>query len=317
MTTARAPKRDFVSMADLDRAGLLALLDAADSLKARPRGSMLIGKTLALIFDKPSLRTRLSFDVAMTDQGGRAIYFSPPEVGLGKREPPRDVARVVSRMVDAVAVRTHAQSLLAEFARFASVPVINALSEAEHPCQCLADLLTIREHKGRLAGLNLAYIGDGNNVANSLLIGGATAGLSVTVACPEGYDPPADILEAARARAEASGGEVRIVRRPEVAAEGADVLYTDVWTSMGQETEARVRSEDFAGFVIDRRLVGLAAPDVIVMHDLPAHRGEEIEDEVIEGPRSVIFDQAENRLHAQKALLVDLLGHSSGTPARV
>ncbi|GIW05917.1 MAG: ornithine carbamoyltransferase [Dehalococcoidia bacterium] len=310
MTTLQAPKRDFVSMADLDAPALLKLLERAAQLKAQPRGDLLAGKTLALVFEKPSLRTRLSFDVAMAQQGGRALYLSPAEVGLGQREPPRDVARVISRMVDAVALRTHEDEKLAEFARYASVPVINALSEGEHPCQCLADLLTIRERKGRFAGLRLAYIGDGNNVANSLLIGGATVGLDVTIAAPEGYAPPAAVLAIAERRARESGGAVRVVSRPEEAAEGADILYTDVWTSMGQEQEAAVRRQAFAGFSITRRLLARAAPDAIVMHDLPAHRGEEIEDDVIEGPQSVVFDQAENRLHAQKALLVALLSRA-------
>jgi ornithine carbamoyltransferase len=308
MTTLDARKRDFVSMADLERPALLDVLESAARLKADPVGDLLAGKTLALVFEKPSLRTRLSFDVAMAQQGGRAIYLSPPEVGLGKREPVRDVARVISRMVDAVALRTFADATLAEFVRYATKPVINALSEGEHPCQCLADLLTIREHKGRLAGLRLAYIGDGNNVANSLLIGGATVGMDVVLACPEGYAPPAGVLALGERRAAESGGSVRVVARPAEAAAGADVLYTDVWTSMGQEQEASVRREAFSGYTIDRRLLALAAPDAIVMHDLPAHRGEEIEDEVIEGPQSVVFDQAENRLHAQKALLVALLG---------
>jgi ornithine carbamoyltransferase len=308
MPTTQARKRDFVSIADLDRTALLALLESAARLKANPRGDRLAGKTLALVFEKPSLRTRLSFDVAMAHQGGRALYFSPAEVGLGAREPVRDVARVLSRMVDAVALRTHEDDKLAEFARYASVPVINALSEGEHPCQCLADLLTIRERTGRLAGVRLAYIGDGNNVATSLLLGGATVGMQVVLACPEGYAPPERAVALAEERARESGGSVRVVRRPEEAADGAEVLYTDVWTSMGQEAEAALRRRVFAGFTIDQRLLALAAPNAIVMHDLPAHRGEEIEDAVIEGPQSVVFDQAENRLHAQKALLIHLLG---------
>ncbi|MCS6801578.1 MAG: ornithine carbamoyltransferase [Chloroflexota bacterium] len=310
MPATQARKRDFLSMADLEPTALLELLEAAARLKAAPRGDRLAGMTLALVFEKPSLRTRLSFDVAMAQQGGRAVYFAPAEVGLGTREPARDVARVLSRMVDAVALRTHEDEKLVEFAQFASVPVINALSAGEHPCQCLADLLTIRERKGRLAGVRLAYIGDGNNVANSLLIGGATAGMEVVLACPEGYAPPARVLAIADERARQSGGTVRVVHDPAAAAEGADVLYTDVWTSMGQEAEAAVRRAAFAGFTLDRRLLALAAPDAIVMHDLPAHRGEEIEDEVLEGPQSVVFDQAENRLHAQKALLIELLGRA-------
>lgn len=307
MMITRANKRDFLAMGDLSVAELADLLRLAADLKAAPRGSRLAGVTLALLFEKPSLRTRLSFEMAAAHQGGRAIYLSPQEVGLGNREPVKDVARVVSRMVEAVAIRTHAHERLAEFSLYASVPVINALTDEEHPCQCLADLLTIKEHKGRLAGLKLAYIGDGNNVANSLLIGGASSGMHVTIACPEGYDPAAEIVRLANRRAAETGGSVAIVRRPEEAADGADILYTDVWTSMGQESETTARTEAFAGFHIDSVLVARAARDAIVMHDLPAHRGEEITDDVMESPQSVVFDQAENRLHAQKALLVDLL----------
>ncbi|GIW09659.1 MAG: ornithine carbamoyltransferase [Dehalococcoidia bacterium] len=311
MTTMAARKRDLLSLADLSPTELERLLAAARHLKAQPRGELLAGKTLALLFEKPSLRTRLSFEVAMAQQGGRALYFSPAEVGLGQREPVRDVARVVSRMVDAVAVRTHEQEKLLEFARFASIPVINALSVREHPCQGLADLLTIQERFGRLAGLRLAYIGDGNNVATSLMLGAATLGMQVVLACPLGYEPPAELLALARARAAAAGGMVTLCHQPEEAARGAAVLYTDVWTSMGQEAEAEQRRRVFAGFTLTRQLVALAQPTAIVMHDLPAHRGEEIEDEVIEGPHSVVFDQAENRLHAQKALLIALLSPAS------
>jgi ornithine carbamoyltransferase len=243
----------------------------------------------------------------MLQQGGRGIYLSPNEVGLGVREPVKDVARVLGRMVDAAAVRTFDQAVLEEFAFYAGIPVINALSDAEHPCQALADLQTIKECKGRIEGLRIVYIGDGNNVASSLMIGAVTLGASMVLASPEGYDPPRTHLALAYERAETFGGSVEIVRDPRAAAEGADVLYTDVWVSMGQENETARRREDFAGFVLNQDLVGLAQSDAIVMHDLPAHRGEEIEDDVIEGASSVVFDQAENRLHAQKALLVELL----------
>ena len=263
--------------------------------------------TLALVFEKPSLRTRVSFDVAMRHLGGVAIYLSPPEVGLGDRETPADVARVLDRYVDAIAARTFKTETVQELADNAFVPVINALSEDEHPCQALADLLTVRENKGALRGVTLAYIGDGNNVANSLALAGGLAGMHIRFASPGGYEVPADILGEAEALAAESGGSVVQFEAPEDAADGADVVYTDVWASMGQEGEAAVRREDFAGYTVDATLMQRARPDAIFMHDLPAHRGEEVAADVIDGPQSVVFDQAENRLHAQKALLTLLL----------
>lgn len=299
--------RHFLSIANLDPYALRRLLDFAAELKREPRGDRLGGKVLALVFEKASLRTRLSFEVAMFQQGGRALYFSPAEVGLGQREPVKDVARVLGRQVDAIACRTFGQHIVEELAAYAGVPVINALTDTEHPCQALADLLTIQEKLGTVRGKKIAYIGDANNVAVSLMLGAASLGGDYVIACPEGYDPPDGALSEANRRAADSGGSVGIVRSVNEAAEGADVLYTDVWTSMGQEKEQAKRKEDFAGYCLTMKVVGRAAPGVIVMHDLPAHRGEEIDDEVMESAAAVVWDQAENRMHAQKALLIDLL----------
>ena len=295
--------RDFLSIADFTPDEIRLLLDAAVRLKARGRPELLTGRTLAMIFEKPSLRTRVSFQVAMTDLGGHAIYLSQEEVGLGVREPVKDIARVLSRYADVIAARTYAHATVVELAEHATVPVINALSDQEHPCQALADLLTIHERFGGVRGVRVAYIGDGNNVASSLLLCGVMLGARITMATPAGYEPPGDLLEAAAGYAQESGGEVRLVREPGEAAAGADVIYTDVWTSRGQDDERARRQRDFAKYQVDLALLSLASPGAVIMHDLPAHRGEEILDEVIESPQSVIFDQAENRLHAQRALL--------------
>jgi ornithine carbamoyltransferase len=299
--------RDFISIADYTPDEIRLLLDAAVKLKQRGRPELLTGRTLAMIFEKPSLRTRVSFQVAMTDLGGHAIYLSQEEVGLGVREPVKDIARVLSRYVDVIAARTYLHETVTELAEFASVPVINALSDEEHPCQALADLLTIHERFGGVKGVRIAYIGDGNNVLRSLLIGGAMLGAHVTMATPEGYEPPGTVLEAAAVAGHDSGGSLRLVREPAEAAADADVVYTDVWTSMGQDAERARRQRDFARYQVDLALVAKASPRAVIMHDLPAHRGEEILDEAIESPRSVVFDQAENRLHAQRALLAMLL----------
>jgi len=300
--------RDFISITDLSSEELGRLLSTAMRLKDRARQTALAGKTLALVFEKPSLRTRVSFHVAMQHLGGDCIYLSPPEVGLGERETPADVARVLSRYVDCIAARTFHKETVDEIARFASVPVINALSDDEHPCQALADLLTIREKKGGLRGVTLAFIGDGNNVANSLSAGAARSGMHFRIASPEGYELRDEMAVKAEEAARPAGGSVERFRDPAQAAAGADVVYTDVWASMGQEREAAQRKESFAGYCVDRRLMAGAKRDAIFMHDLPAHRGEEVAAEVIDGPQSVVFDQAENRLHAQKALLALLLG---------
>lgn len=307
--TSRA--RHFVSMGDLGARDLGTLLDRAASLKNErsARHPELRGRTLAQIFEKPSLRTRLSFDVGMAELGGHCVYLSPQEVGLGRRESVADVARVVSRMVDAVVLRTNSHDTIEEFARYASIPVINGLSDLEHPCQGLADLLTIVEKKGpSLNGRVIAYIGDGNNVLHSLMLAVAMRGGRMRAATPAGFEPLPRIRELAERRATESGGTVELGDDPVAAVSGADVVYTDVWTSMGQEQEYERRRRAFQGYQVNAELLRHAKPDAIVMHDLPAHRGEEITDDVMDGPQSVVFDQAENRLHAQKAVLCWLMG---------
>jgi ornithine carbamoyltransferase len=300
--------RDLLSIADLDAQKIDRLLGTAMALKDAGRQELLSGQTLALVFEKPSLRTRVSFHVAMKHLGGDCIYLSPPEVGLGDRETPADVARVLSRYVDCIAARTFTQDTVEQLAEHATVPVINALSDHEHPCQALADLLTVREKKGGLSGVTLAFIGDGNNVANSLSIAAGMTGMHFRIASPPGYEIEDDVVGMAEHFAQQSGGSFRQLADPAQAVEGADVVYTDVWASMGQEREAAARKEDFSGYTVDSRLMSRAKRDAIFMHDLPAHRGEEVTDEVIDGPQSAAFDQAENRMHAQKALLALILG---------
>lgn len=304
--------RHLLSLRDLSIDELREVLALALRMKREGQGQPLAGKTLALVFEKPSLRTRVSFDVAMHQLGGHTVYLGPREVGLGVREPVRDVARVLSQMVDAVAARVHEPAVLDELAGFSTIPVINALSSGEHPCQALADLITIQEHRGDLEGLTLAYIGDGNNVGSALALGCAMTGVHFRIASPHGYELPADVLAIARTYGARTGARTETFVQPKEAATGADVVYTDVWTSMGQEAEAAARREAFAGFRVDNELLSVASADVLLMHDLPAHRGEEIAEEAIEGPHSVVFQQAGNRLHAQKALLVLLLGGESG-----
>ena len=287
--------KDLLSIADFGREEVERVIETAFAMKRGDFGAPLAGRTLALIFEKPSLRTRVSFDVGMAQLGGHTIYLSQAEVGLGMREPTGDVARVLDRYVDVIAARTFAHETVEELARYALVPVINALSDREHPCQALADLLTIREKKGTLRGVRIAYLGDGNNVARSLALGAAALGAEFAVASPAGFGL-ADIAG------------IRNMEGPEDAVRGADVVYTDVWTSMGQEAETGLRREVFAPYQVTAALMAMAAPDAVFMHDLPAHRGEEVVPEVIDGPQSVIYDQAENRLHAQKAVLALLLG---------
>jgi ornithine carbamoyltransferase len=298
---------DGLTPAELDR-----LCSQALALKrARAAGTVqtpaLAGKTVALLFEKPSLRTRVSFEVAARELGGGSLYLSPQEVGLGAREAVRDVARVLSAYVHAVVIRTFRHEIVEEFAQYATVPVINGLTNGHHPCQGLTDVFTIAEHFGSPAGRTLAYIGDGNNVAHSLLQAAVTAGMHVRLATPEGYEPDAAVVAAAREQAALTGASVALLRDPAEAAAGADVLYTDVWTSMGQEAEAGWRQAVFAPYRLDARLLALAAPTAVVLHPLPAHRGEEIADDVLDGPQSLVFAQAENRLHMQKAVLRTLL----------
>ncbi|MBN1401883.1 MAG: ornithine carbamoyltransferase [Anaerolineae bacterium] len=305
-------KRDYLSLADFSPSGLQSLLDLALALKRERAGGgnapVLRDKTLAMIFQKPSLRTRVSFEVAMSHLGGRALYLSPDEIRLGVRESIPDVARVLSRYVDAIMARVYAHEDVLTLAQWASVPVINGLSDLNHPCQGLTDLLTIYEKLGRLKGVTLAYLGDGNNTLTSLLFGGALAGMRVVASSPAGYEASAEVLRQARALAGASGAAIELVASPQEAVRGADVIYTDTWTSMGQEAEAAARRNVFPPYQINAQLLAAAPSGVGVMHCLPAHRGEEITDEIADGPRSWLFDQAENRLHAQKAILVSLLG---------
>lgn len=302
--------RDLLSIDDLTREELQMLLESAAGAKADPAAwaRRLEGKQVALIFEKSSTRTRVSFEVAVTSMGGHAIVLRGDELQLGRGETIEDTGRVLSRYVDAIVVRTFGQDRLERMADAASVPVINALSDFSHPCQCLADFQTLREKKGELGGLSLAYIGDGNNVAHSLMFGAGKMGMDLRVACPPGFEPFPQVIERTLELADASGGRLLVTTDPRQAAAGAQALYTDVWVSMGQEGSRT--TEAFAGFQISSELVDLAHDEVVVMHCLPAHRGEEISADVIDGPRSVVWDQAENRLHAQKALLELLMGGS-------
>ncbi len=303
--------KHLLSIADLTGDEIRDLVALATLFKERRATAALPGRIIALLFEKPSLRTRVSFQVAMAQLGGQVSYLSRAEVGLGEREPCADVARVLSRFVDGIVVRTFRHETVQEIAAHSTVPVINGLSDFEHPCQVLSDLMTIQEHLGRLSGLRLTYVGDGNNVAHSLLLGTALVGMHMSIACPAGYEPDALVLQRARALAAATGASIQVGQDPARMARGADLLYTDVWTSMGQEVEQEQRKRDFQGYQINQALLDLAAPDALVMHDLPAHRGEEITADVLEGPRSVVFQQAENRLHIAKALLVRLLARSA------
>lgn len=299
----------FLSLADVNREEFNDLLATARRLKneLRERGhndSLLAGKTLAMIFQKPSLRTRVSFEVGMLQLGGHALYLSPNEIQLGKRESVADVARVVGRYNDAIMARVFAHSDIVELAEYAPVPVINGLSNYNHPCQGLSDYFTMLEEWGSFEGRTLAYIGNGNNVLTSLIHGAAHAGVTIRAATPEGYEPPCEVVERARAQ----GTTVTLFRDPYEAVHGANAIYTDVWASMGQEAEAGHLHQLFSPYEVNEQLVSRAASDAIVLHCLPAHRGEEITDAVIDGSHSRVWDQAENRLHAQKALLVRLLG---------
>ena len=303
--------RHLISLFDLSTQQIRDIFDRSHQLKRDlqqgVRQPILAGHVLALLFEKPSLRTRVSFELAMRRLGGEALYLSPAEVGLGKREPVKDVARVLGGYCDVIACRTFDQEILVELAEWSGVPVINALSDWEHPCQALADLLTMREQFGDTAGRTLAYIGDGNNVARSLALAATSAGMHVRLASPRGYGLDEASAAAASKRGAESGGTVLLLEDPREAVAGADVVYTDVWTSMGQEAAAAARRKAFDGYQVTAELLTLAGPEAIVMHDLPAHRGEEITDEIIESDRSVVFAQAQNRMHAQQALLWHLL----------
>lgn len=301
--------RDFLSVGDLTADELLALIDAAGRVKRDPASwnERLSGRQVGLIFEKPSTRTRVSFEVAVTAMGGHAVVLRGDELQLGRGETVEDTGRVLSRYVDALVVRTFGQERLEQLATGADVPVINALSDQEHPCQSLADLQTMAERFGELQGLVVAYVGDGNNVAHSLMLAGSLAGMQVRVASPDGYEPSEEIVARCRAIGETTGGGATVIRDPLSAASGAQALYTDVWASMGQESEADERRSVFESYRLDESLIAAADAGAIVLHCLPAHRGEEISVGALEGERSAVWDQAENRLHAQKALLAWLL----------
>ena len=304
-------KKDFIAIADYPSDELMKILDNAVELKKEhfEKGNSPIfkGKVLGMIFSKPSLRTRISFDMAMRHMDGDALFISPNEIGLGKRESIADVARVLSGYVSAIMARVFEHEHVLELAKWASIPVINGLSDYNHPCQAMADVLTIYEHYNKLNGLNVTYVGDGNNVAVSLLHACAKLGMNFTIGCPEGYDIPENAMTAAKEMAKATGIAINVVRDPKEAVDGCDVLYTDTWTSMGQEEEMERRNKVFPPYQVNAELLKAAKPGAIVMHCLPAHRGYEITDEVADGHQSKLFPQAHNRLHAQKAILVELL----------
>ncbi len=304
--------KDLLSIKDLTAAEIDELCVLAADLKERQRKGidhpLLKGKSLAMIFEKPSLRTRVTFEVGMAQLGGRAIYLAPGDIRLGEREGAEDVARNLERWVDGIMARTFSHRTVEELARHSTVPVINGLSDLTHPCQVLSDLFTLREKYGKLRGLKVAYVGDGNNVCHSWLYGAGKTGIEFVAACPKGYGPRPGVLAFARKEAKVSGGRIALTHDPNGAVADADVLYTDVWTSMGQEAESASRRQAFRRFQVNARLLKLAKPDALVMHCLPAHRGEEISGEVLDGPQSIVHDQAENRLHLQKAILVTLLG---------
>jgi ornithine carbamoyltransferase len=304
--------KDFIAIADFSSMELQEMLDLAVRLKEEWKASgnppLLKGKVLAMIFQKPSLRTRVSFDMAMRHLGGDALYLSPNEIGLGKRESIADIARVLAGYVQAIMARVFDHQHVVDLAQWSEVPVINGLSDYNHPCQAMADALTIQESFGNLKGLNVSYVGDGNNVAVSLMHICSKLGAHFTIASPEGYELPGRPVEIARQIASETGSQIKLMRDPQEAVQGAHVIYTDTWTSMGQEEETRQREKVFPPYQVNAGLVAKADPKVIVMHCLPAHRGQEITDEVADGPHSALFPQAHNRLHAQKAILFRLLG---------
>ena len=302
------PKRDFLAIPDFSRAELLQLFEVAARLKrGKNRERPLVGKTLGMIFAKSSTRTRVSFEVGMYQLGGHALFLSARDIQLGRGEPIRDTARVLSRYLDAIMIRTFAHADIVELARYATVPVINGLTDLLHPCQVLADLMTIKEHLGGWTDRTVAWVGDGNNMANSWMNAAGSLGFELRLACPEGYEPDHEIYER-----NAKLTRISITELPEEAVAGAHVVTTDVWASMGQEQEAAVRAQAFQGYVVDEKLMGAADRDAIFLHCLPAHRGEEVSEEVLEGPQSRVWDQAENRLHVQKALLLTLMGWNNG-----
>lgn len=304
--------RDLLELDDYSTEEIQYLLDLAIELKRKQKNGEvyqpLKGKTIGLIFEKSSTRTRVSFEVGAFQLGAHALFLSKNDIQLGRGEIIRDTAQVLSRYLDGIMIRTFGHNNVVDLAKYATVPVINGLSDLAHPCQVLADYQTILEHKGKLKGLKLAYIGDGNNMAHSLMIGGAKLGVHVSVASPEGYEPDAEVVKASREIAKETGAEIVVTRSPQEAVKDADVIYTDVWASMGFEEEQKIREAAFKDYQVDEELAKGAKSDYLFMHCLPAHRGEEVSEGVIDGKNSVIFDQAENRLHAQKALMAALMG---------
>jgi ornithine carbamoyltransferase len=302
-------KKDFISINNFNAKEIESIFILTDKLKKDKAkfSKVLAGKTLALIFQKPSNRTRVSFEVGMYQLGGNSIYLAPHEINLGVRESIKDVAKTLSRYVDAIVLRTFEHKNVTELAKYSTVPVINGLSDFEHPCQALADVYTVKEKFKNLKGVTLAYFGDGNNVCNSLLYAAAKMGMNMNVASPKGYEPDRLVLKEAKSIAKSKNASINLFDNPDEAAKEADVIYTDVWASMGQEKEAQERKKVFKDFQVDSKLVKLAKKNVLIMHCLPAHRGEEITDEVIDSKNSVVFDQAENRMHVQKAILIKLL----------
>jgi len=302
-------RHNFLSIKDFSPEEISYLLDLAREIKTHPaaHAGALKGKTLAMIFEKPSLRTRVSFDVGIQQLGGFSLYLSPAEINLGKRESVFDVAKNLERMVQAVMIRTFAHEIAERFAEHASIPIINGLTDYSHPCQAMADFLTIQELKGNVSGLKVAYVGDGNNVCHSLMFAGAQLGAHVWVATPPGYEPKPEAVEWALQRGAKTGGTCTLTHDAVEAVSAADVVYTDVWASMGQETEAEIRHKIFVPYQVNSRLFRNAKFDAVFMHCLPAHRGDEVTDEVIDSPHSVVYQQAENRLHAQKAILLELM----------
>jgi ornithine carbamoyltransferase len=300
---------DFLSLRDFAPTEIHHLLELAADLKARPAefSTALRGKTLAMIFEKPSLRTRVTFDVGIQQLGGFSLYLSPAEISLGKRESIHDVAKNLERMVQGIMIRTFGHQIVEEMAKEASVPIINGLTDYSHPCQAVADFLTIKEVKGRVDGIRLAFVGDGNNVAHSLMFAGALLGAHISIVCPKGYEPKGDATAWSTAQAAKTGGSIVVTNDPVEGVRGADVIYTDVWASMGQEAEAESRKRLFFPYQVNEAMVERAQPDVAFMHCLPAHRGEEVTAGVIDSPRSVVFQEAENRLHAQKAIMLELM----------
>ena len=305
-------KRDLLSLQDLTEAEVHGLLELTEQLKQDnyQLNNQLKGKTIALVFQKPSNRTRVSFEVGIYQLGGNCVYLGPSEINLGVRESIADVSKTLSRYLDGIVTRTNTHTDVAELAQHSSVPIINGLSDLYHPCQALTDIYSIQEKFGKTEGLTLAYIGDGNNVCHSLLLGCAKVGINVNVATPAKYEPQNDIVQLAQTCANDTGAKIMTTHSPQEAVEGVDIIYSDVWISMGQEDESKKRLKDFSGFQVNKKLTQLASKDFIFMHCLPAHRDQEVTAEIIDGQNSIVFDQAENRLHTQKAILITLLGEN-------